>query len=66
MSPSRSDIRTETTTDPLRPSDHADVTVHTEIAQPPLGFIGWARWAWRKVSRRVRQIPSGGLYEGLL
>lgn len=50
MSPSRSDIRTETTTDPLRPSDHADVTVHTEIAQPPLGFIGWARWAWRQLT----------------
>ena len=45
MSPSRS----ETSSDPLRPEDHADSS-HSELTQPVLGVAGWARWVWRQLT----------------
>ncbi len=44
--------------------EHTFLTQH-ELAEN-LGFPLSRLTGWRKVSRRVRQIPSGGLYEGLL
>ena len=34
--------------DPLRPSDHADGV--ERIAQPRLGLVGWLRWGWRQLT----------------
>ena len=34
--------------DPLRPSDHADGV--ERIAQPRLDFVGWLRWGWRQLT----------------
>lgn len=34
--------------DPLRPSDHADGVA--AIAQPRLGLLGWLRWGWRQLT----------------
>lgn len=34
--------------DPLRPSDHADGV--ERIAQPRLGSVGWLRWGWRQLT----------------
>jgi len=49
MSPSRSETTTDVPVDPLRPDDHADGDGST-IAQPTLGIVGWARWAWRQLT----------------
>ncbi|WOQ70093.1 cytochrome c biogenesis protein ResB [Microbacterium limosum] len=35
------------TSDPLRPSDHAD---GTDVEQPRLGLSGWVRWGWRQLT----------------
>jgi cytochrome c biogenesis protein len=50
MSPSRSEREAgaAASTDPLRPSDHADGDA--EIAQPKLGPLGWLRWGWRQLT----------------
>ena len=49
MSPSRSETATDAPVDPLRPDDHADGN-DSGIAQPALGIVGWARWAWRQLT----------------
>lgn len=39
------------TTDPLRPSDHADgEPARADVAQPALGIVGWFRWGWRQLT----------------
>jgi cytochrome c biogenesis protein len=50
VSPSRSEREAgaATSTDPLRPSDHADGD--DEIIQPKLGVVGWLRWGWRQLT----------------
>lgn len=49
MSPSHSETITDAPVDPLRPDDHADGN-DSAIAQPTLGIMGWARWAWRQLT----------------
>ncbi|MBN9223939.1 MAG: cytochrome C biogenesis protein [Microbacterium sp. SCN 70-27] len=34
--------------DPLRPSDHADGG--RDVVQPRLGVVGWLRWGWRQLT----------------
>ncbi|MFS0892818.1 cytochrome c biogenesis protein ResB [Microbacterium sp. 179-I 3D3 NHS] len=54
MSSSRSEkknqdaVTSDTTTDPLRPSDHVDGD--DSITQPRLGVVGWLRWGWRQLT----------------
>lgn len=58
MSRSRSD--SPATGDPLRPADFAGLSRSEEAAatgvppagvvQPPLGAVGWVRWAWRQLT----------------
>lgn len=54
MSSSRSDtknqdaVTSDTTSDPLRPSDHVDGD--DSITQPRLGIVGWLRWGWRQLT----------------
>ena len=58
MSRSRSDDsarRIGSSSDPLRPADHADVRAATrtaadDIVQPALGLVGWLRWGWRQLT----------------
>ncbi|MFB4353141.1 cytochrome c biogenesis protein ResB [Microbacterium sp. LS_15] len=38
----------DTSSDPLRPSDHIDG--EESITQPRLGFVGWLRWGWRQLT----------------
>ncbi len=54
MSSSRSEnknqdaVTSDTTNDPLRPSDHVDGD--DSITQPRLGIVGWLRWGWRQLT----------------
>lgn len=54
MSSSRSEtenqdaVTSDTTNDPLRPSDHVDGD--DSITQPRLGLVGWLRWGWRQLT----------------
>lgn len=41
-------MNSDTTSDPLRPSDHVDGD--DSITQPRLGFVGWLRWGWRQLT----------------
>lgn len=38
----------DATSDPRRPSDHADST--EQATGPALGFVGWMRWGWRQLT----------------
>ncbi|PCE13562.1 cytochrome C biogenesis protein [Microbacterium sp. SZ1] len=48
MSRSRSDSRT--TSDPLRPSDHAETDTAVEVTNPSLSVTGWLRWGWTQLT----------------
>jgi cytochrome c biogenesis protein len=41
-------VTSDTTNDPLRPSDHVDGD--DSITQPRLGIVGWLRWGWRQLT----------------
>lgn len=41
-------MTSDTTNDPLRPSDHVDGD--DSITQPRLGVVGWLRWGWRQLT----------------
>lgn len=41
-------MTSDTTSDPLRPSDHVDGD--DSITQPRLGIVGWLRWGWRQLT----------------
>ncbi|WP_136057096.1 cytochrome c biogenesis protein ResB [Microbacterium sp. K24] len=41
-------MTSDTTNDPLRPSDHVDGD--DSITQPRLGIVGWLRWGWRQLT----------------
>ncbi|WP_307375959.1 cytochrome c biogenesis protein ResB [Microbacterium sp. W4I20] len=41
-------MNSDTTSDPLRPSDHVDGD--DTITQPRLGLVGWLRWGWRQLT----------------
>jgi cytochrome c biogenesis protein len=46
--------RSDETTDPMRPADHADAVAPAsadgDITSPQLGVIGWLRWGWRQLT----------------
>ena len=51
MSRSRSDRDPrESAEGTLRPADHADSAVATDVNQPALGVGGWLRWGWRQLT----------------
>ena len=51
MSRSLSEARGADENDPLRPADHVDGAASpTDVVQPALGFVGWARWGWRQLT----------------